>query len=419
MTRMRRRSSAVLALTLGLASLGGSAGASSPSLRSVTCTSVIAVPAPSTTVYCAGLAFAKDFGAPGPVNFFVSRDRGSTWTRQQAVGVTGQSFPATSELALSPQFQVDRRVYWGTGAGLQVSSDDGNTFTTADPQASFARHAVLPLVMASPLFPAPAPPATVPDPGGLLRPDVGVLLPGGSQSSSQLFVAPVERPIAATTSFNYQFLVPPDGSPVIAVAWENDSSAPASPRHLALYQCDRTFACPSRLSTFAFAKTGTTFPELAWISPGYRNDRTMAFVTFDASRRRTFWRSTDGGKTVQPWSTINQIVRSIGDVDSLTYAFSASPNRPRAIYLRLANTSREQIWMSSDGGSRWTRQAWGETQLTGGKVVGTLPWEPGSASIGSQRISIQKDRLLTTATKADASTLWCSRDWGRTWRDHC
>lgn len=90
-------------------------------------TSVVSAPSgrPGAAVYATGSVPCHR--ATGCPILFASHDEGTTWRRLPAVGLTG------TELTLPPAFPADRRIFAMGPEGLQVSIDQGSTFTTVEP----------------------------------------------------------------------------------------------------------------------------------------------------------------------------------------------------------------------------------------------------------------------------------------------
>src|SRR5438270_5107063 len=83
----------------------------------------------SREVYASGTS-SHDGCVSGTCNvLFHSSDGGTTWDRLKASGFSGGT------VLLAPNYPVDHRVFAAGGSGLQVSTDNGATFTTAVPLA--------------------------------------------------------------------------------------------------------------------------------------------------------------------------------------------------------------------------------------------------------------------------------------------
>lgn len=388
---------------------------------------VAAVPANAAAVPpfppCADASVSPAFAADGDMacigrsgggsfGLYLSLDRGLSWPKRAATGVTGaSSWPGT--VVFSPDYASDHAVYWATSAGLFRSVDDGETFTNVDNLTAYGIGQRRPSLFSSPLVPAL---------GALSPRAVGVLAPGRTSPVSWLHQISGERPVSGAPAPTVDFAVTPAGTGLaVGFDWVSATDQ-ARGKQLSLWGCDASWNCSRSLARFAApGRNGQEFLAGAWLSPAFTSDRTAVFLTTSVKARVGAWRSTDGGATVTRWASLQRVLDGLAGFRQAPQMSLTISGDGRSMWFRARIASVvEQIWASHDGGRTWTLRASGRIG-SNGKVLGrtNLPWDPASFLASNPDIRLAGRNLLAAAMKGERYTLWCSSDDGRAWRSRC
>jgi hypothetical protein len=346
----------------GTAAAGAAKAVASPVVAGVpddvTVTQFTTPPAGSTSrdIYATGVSLQGCASAPCPV-LFHSADSGANWDRLKASGFSGGT------IMLPPNFPVDKRVFATGPSGLQVSSDNGATFTT--------------------LVPLSGPTAVSP----VLPIDHRILIgavPGWEYRDDTNTTTPLHldrRPQGHTLAFAFSPDYGKDGKLFVS------TTAPD--------QTDPTHQ-DTTVTVCAFGKCGdpavladadrpaTVQPSRAFASTG---------VVYAWAGQR-FYRSADGGSSFKAVTLpANASVQTVAE------------DPDGAVYVSLLKVDPKTgsiggVYVTHDGGKTWT-QVGKDTALAKG---------------ASSVVSLGHDRLLAAP---NASGLLCSADAGKTWAKRC
>ena len=400
-----------VALALLAAGVAGPARAAAP----VVCETVALSPAFETdrTMFC---AYAALYGnaSSHPVWLYRSTDAGHSWDRLSTVSNEPGDFAI--KLYVSPTYPTDSTLFVSTYSGGFVSTDDGKSFSRIADGLSF-----------NPYF---ATVFTDRAPAGPDRPQVVTL----SAVFDPLLTPyrglsrPVPNPPSGATPGHY--LVPPDfadsGQAVLVAQGGRDTAH----RQLRALRCNHQFVCTDVLYRFAMPSNGDD-PVLDYTGATYPGGPDNYVVTKTDGEWPVWqmWRTPDSGRTWQPWTSVERLLRG---AHYYTEAFvSASPDAPSRLFLRISTlhegardgVPQEQLFRSDDNGNTWRRIgfAWGPTQQA--RSRSTLPWN--ESRLGYQPpVVAPGGRLYVVSGQQNGSKmayfgLFCSRDLGRTWVRGC
>jgi RNA polymerase sigma-70 factor (ECF subfamily) len=314
----------------------------------------------SRDVYLSGLSpQSKDSSCvSGPCSvLFHSSDGGTTWERLLATGFSGGT------VLLAPNFPVDRRVFAAGTSGLQVSTDNGATFSTIVPLAG----------------PSAISPAFASDHRILVGALPGWEYRDDTNTTSPLQLDPRPPGHVFTFAFSPSYLkdmklfvgsaTPATDGDTLQSSTVTVCTGPKCAQPAAL---PGTEGIPNVLISRSFATTGQVF---AWTA-----DHT--------------YRSTDGGKTFKTMTmpAASAVQGLAEDPDGALYA-SLLTTDPKGI-------TSGGLFVSRDAAKTWSQ------------VGKDTPLGKGAGSVAS----ISHDRLLATPA---AGGLLCSADAGKTWATRC
>ena len=320
-------------------------------------TAAAGLAAASREVYASGTS-SHDGCVSATCNvLFHSSDGGTTWDRLKASGFSGGT------VLLAPNFPVDHRVFAAGGSGLQVSTDNGATFTTAVPLAG----------------PSAISPTFTIDHRILIG-----AIPGWEYHDDTTATSPLQldpRPRGHVFTFAFSPSYAKDGRLFVGSATpatDGDTLQSSTVSVCAGLKCGAPAGLagddgvPNVLVSRSYATTGQV---LAW---------TPAQIH----------RSTDGGKTFKPVT-----------LPAKAALQALAEDGDGALYLSLLTTDAKGnatggLFVSRDGGASWT-------QL--GKDT---PLSKGSTSVAS----LGHNRLMAAP---GAGGLLCSADAGKTWAKRC
>jgi RNA polymerase sigma-70 factor (ECF subfamily) len=288
---------------------------------------------------------------------FHSPDGGATWEHLKASGFSGGT------VLLAPNFPTDRRVFVTGPNGLQVSSDNGATFTTLVPLGG-------PTAI-SPAFPIDHRILIGAVPGWEYRDD--------TKTTTPLHLT--NRPPGQTLSFAFSPAYAKDGELFIG------SSAP-DPNNPTQQDPTVTTCAFGTCANPALLPDADRFPT---VQPS-RSFATNGIVYAWAGPR--LYRSANGGGVFKPVALPAKAdVRAIAeDPDGSLYVSLLSTDAK--------GVSTGGVFVSRDGGHTWTQV---------GKDTGLAKGATSIASLGH-------DRLLAAPA---SSGLVCSADAGKTWAKRC
>ena len=356
------------------------------------------------TVFCAT-------GTRTSFALFRSKDRGRTWVRfSNGVRLPDQAW--LTQLVVSADYPNDRSVYLATSSALYASTDDGETFGPVDLLANdssgrriLTRYLDTTAGVALPYlafanYHAPA----------RLRPPAHERVAGPLPAKANVFLIP------SPLTMQSQPLV-------LGFSGSNETLT------YTVYECTTTLAC---------ATPRGNLPKLGgfsgiWMSPHYPTDRTL-YAAGEANGF-TFVRSTDGGRTFQPWTSLNTALRPVTtamtkrnepqwEPPAVTFA---GKNR---IFVRLFSHLPDdgrlppyQVILRSDDSGRTWRQV-GTQYDTGGRRRGNLPFGQlgNSTSENVAQIYGAPDGrvfALGEGLKNEGPAPWCSVDGGVRWYRTC
>lgn len=293
---------------------------------------------------------------------FVSRDRGTSWTRLEALGYEG------GQILLPPSYPQDSRMFVMGRSGLTASNDGGQSFLALKGTPPLGGTAAI-----SPGFSGPDPRIVVGAQPGWIYDDV------------QAVARPLD-PLVPSSGPMRPYFAPDlaDGSRMLAAGtlagrttgWSAETLTPPAWHMLsAVFSCDRT-SC----------STGTVLPGLYGppslaLSPGFAKTGEVWAWSGDV-----VFHSRDGAQTF----TRRQAPKS-GTIRALVYS-------PLGTLYAGAISSREHsggVFRSDDAGQSWTR-------LSGG---------------GVEALAVLPDGRLLASNEAGGLT--CSTNGGITWEPRC
>lgn len=365
------------------------------------------------TAVCAGMVYEASTGGATSAAVFVTTDKGRSWRKASAAGVViSRPDDNVRGAFFSPQYASDHMLFVQYArAGLFASTDLGVTFTLASP---------LGLGLVTPYVATPAALSAV------ARPLLLHANAAGNDVSMQ--VDPVSHavaPIPGTPAADRQFVVSPryavDG---LAFAAGIVSSADGTAGVPAVFACGPGFVCTeSRFQGPARA----TFDGL-WALPAAVPSGFFVVMRLLVGSTPRFWRSGDGGRTFQPWMSVDSIGATISRSGSAHLGVAVDPTRPKRWYLRASwvgnrtNPPDEQVFISDDNGTRWRRVSYGTTASL--RHVGSVPdMAPGaSRSTPTGFIAVGGGRIFMLAGgryTPDYTGPYCSTDGGKTWAKLC
>jgi photosystem II stability/assembly factor-like uncharacterized protein len=326
----------------------------------VTVTQFTTPPAGSTShdIYATGMSTQGCGPAPCAV-LFHSTDSGVTWEHLRATGFSGGT------VLLAPNFPIDRRIFATGPNGLQVSTDNGASFSTLVPLSG-------PTAI-SPAFPIDHRILIGAVPGWEYRDDTNSTTPLQLDS----------RPRGHTLSLAFSPAYTKDGRLFVGTS-SPDANNPTQ-------QVSTVTVC-------SFGKCGT--PAVLPNADAGSLPTVQASRTFSSSGVAFAWagahlyRSADSAQSFKALTLpANGAVQGIAE------------DAEGALYVALLNTDAKGVttggvFVTKDAGKTWTQV---------GKDTGLAK---GASSI----VSIGKDRLLAAPV---GSGLVCSADAGKTWAKRC
>jgi RNA polymerase sigma-70 factor, ECF subfamily len=314
-------------------------------------------------VYAAGTttqgcpATSSNAPAPCPV-LFHSPDGGVTWEHLKGAGFSGGT------VLLAPNFSVDRSIFVSGPNGLQVSRDNGATFST-----------LVPLTGSTAVSPAFAFDHRIligAMPGWEYRNDANTTTPLHLQN----------RPAGQALSFAFSSMYAKDGR--VYVGSSAPSGSDPTQQSVAVTVCAFS-TCGNPVALPGAQGLPTILPARTFAANGEVLARTAGQL----------FRSTDGGHSFKAVTLpANGAIAAIAeDPDGGIYVslLTASPK---------TNVVTGGVYVTRDGGKTWT-------------PVG----EDSSLAKGATSISsLGRDRLLASPVGAG---LLCSTDAGKTWAKRC
>jgi hypothetical protein len=365
------------------------------------------------TAVCAGVSVDRSTGVAIAATVFVTTDKGHSWRKASATGIAiSRSDDYVRGVVLSPRYSSDHMVFVQLArAGLFSSVDRGESFTLVSPLGlgRVTPYVAIPSVL-----------------GAAARPLLLHANAAGNDVSMQ--VDPASRalaPVAGTPGADREFAVSPryatDG---LAFAAAEVTSADGTSTSPAVYACNAGFACADQRF---LGPARATFDRLR-VLPAATPSGFVVVVQALVGATPRMWRSVDGGRTFQPWKSVNAIVATFGSGPS-QLAVAADPAAPNRMYLRTSWISPhgsppdDQVFVSTDAGSRWTRVAYGT--MVGLRHTGAIPptstggYRDTAAGLlaaggGGRLFMLTGDRGSPEYTGP-----YCSRDGGRSWARFC
>ncbi|MBV8982100.1 MAG: hypothetical protein JO086_14450, partial [Acidimicrobiia bacterium] len=288
---------------------------------------------------------------------FHSADGGATWARLKASGFSGGT------VLLTPTFPIDNRIFVTGPSGLQVSKDDGATFTTAVPLSG----------------PTAVSPAFAFDHRILIGAVPGWEYRDDLNSTTPLHLT--NRPPGQTLSFGFSSSYARDGE--LFVGSSIPSSTDPTQRSAIVTEC-----IFGKCSTPAALPGAQVLPTVV----ASRNFDTNGVVFAWAGN--LFYRSIDGGTSFKPVALPGNFgIEGIAeDADGALYVSLLSTD-PKS-------TTSGGLYVTRDGGKTWT-------QLGKDSALGK-----GATSVSA----LGHDRLLASPASGG---LLCSADAGKTWAKRC
>ncbi|HVF03876.1 MAG TPA: hypothetical protein VNA20_03470 [Frankiaceae bacterium] len=363
----------------------------------------------SPTFATDGTAFCADSGT---TRYAVYRttDRGRSWTRvgaDSSLWVPDKS--TVTQIMVSADYANDRTVYLATNSIVYVSTDAGETFAPADMLsgdgsgrrlfAAYVDGTSNLSYLAYAKYESPA----------RLRPPARQPVDGAAPAKTDRFLLPT-RVTAATDP--------------LLLAFDGRGESLRS----TVYGCSVDLACKAARGSFAGLAKG------AWRSPSYATDRSLYFST--ERNGFTFLRSTDGGRTIKPFTSLNAALAPITaamkkhDVTQTWPASMAFGPKGR-IYVRVVvvgfspdagSPPSQVILRSDDNGARW--KTVGTQYHPDDRRRGTLPFQvtPNTLAENSTFMQAAPDgRLFAMGDGFGESDIgpWCSVDGGVRWYRTC
>ena len=351
-----------------------------------------------------GTAFCADSGTTRYV-VYRTTDRGRSWTR---VGADSPWLPDGSrvtQVVVSAGFAQDRTVYLTTTSMVYVSRDAGKSFLPADLLSgdTSGRRVFTRYVDATT--------------------GIAYLLFGSYQSPARL-QPPAREPVGAALPANTdRFLLPSrvsaDADPLLLAFSGRGESLRST-----VYACSVRLDCLDARGSFPSGAKG------AWRSPRYSTDKTLYFVT--AQNAFTFLRSTDGGRTVKPFTALNA---ALAPVTAAIRKDGIPPGPPTMafgpngrIYVRVATglvwagKPAQVLLRSDDNGKRWKQV--GVQYALGSTARGNLPFDavPDTGHENTTQLYATQDgRLFAMGDGFGENDIgpWCSVDGGVKWYRTC
>lgn len=377
--------------------------------------------------HCAAAAFSPAFARDRTMfcltqtgagtHLLRSADGGRTWPARVLVA---DRYVHGPDVIVSPAFPDDRTLFVvSTLDSMWVSRDGGRTFG---------------LEMAGPAWGSTRTAAyveTVPVPHASLVEAPGAMI--GSAVYDSIFGV---RDVAGTIESAVHYVVPPDYArtrEAVGISWESDivvAWQPVQWQQMKAYLCRGDFVCTTETFDFGRVNPVATLriadgDDVVITSPDEPDP--------DVPRHRQLrvWRSVDYGRTWQRWLGVERLMHRNGGFP--TVHITKSPDAPRRLFAQLDVRTRDwagprlTVWRSDDDGATWRRvgYAWTAKQPKAGQ--GTLPWNgPGEsiAQTGTWTTAQPGNRLYAIGAReigeqVGEPRLWCSRDFGRTWRAYC
>lgn len=399
------------ATALAAAVTVGVAGAHAAPVRPQPCEHVAASPAfaEDGTAFCAGTVMER--WAPTGLAVFVTTDKGRSWRKTAAVGLTYVDGARVYGLVVSPRFAQDRTIVVSVwSVGTFVSLDAGETFTPLIPGAI---PRVRPFEVA------------VGDTAGR-----AMFLVARWLSDKPHVVDPLTRipqPVVGAPEPATDFLISP--------RWTSDQTALAFTQtgqreqtQVNVYACTVAFECTTRLTSLP---RGWVYYR-GWLAADFPGSKTV-FVELVHERGFTpprLYVSRDGGRTFAPLASAQALVgRHVykgGDgAAEPPVALAVGPPGTDRVWMRVQGSSRvtsppAAVYRSDDNGRTWVRVAYGRLAQRGtpGTIpdlrVPSRPMEPPVilAATGDKRL------FLNGITKGGWDVA-CSADAGRTWAPSC
>lgn len=349
-----------------------------------------------------GTAFCADSGATRLV-VFRTTDRGRTWAR---VGADSPWLPDQSrvtQVVVSADYARDRTVYLATTSTVYVSQDAGETFVPADLLSSDSS--------GRRVFTTYRDGAT----------GLAYLVFGKYQSPARIR-PPAHEPVAAALPSNTdRFLLPrtvtAESDPLLLAFTGRGEDLRST-----VYGCSVRLDCLDARGSFQYTALA------AWRSPRYAADRTLYFAT--RQNGLTFLRSTDGGRTITPFTPLNKAFAALNATVLRTGswggwpAMAVGPNG--RIYVRLepriikVGAPAQVLLRSDDNGKTWKQVA---VQYMGSRR-GNLPFEPAPHTTrenATQLMAAPDGRLFAMGDGFGENDTgpWCSLDGGVRWHRVC
>lgn len=406
--RARAWAALVVAPTTLLSLLPAGAAGAAP-----VCDDVAVAPAFASdgTMFCVARELPRPDLGPTGVAFFRSTDRGRTWIRTTAAGLTWTQNSVWRHVVVSPNYARDRAVFVQDNTqGLFLTRDGGTTFTLVNPLVAFDDDQPS-------LGPATSPASIADLPGPLLyaghgtfpmliRPPVHTLVPSVPPTVTlRAFLT-----LAGTTP----------ASRAYAVA-ENDNGSNLAAEHtIELYACDATYACAERVASFP---KGMALRE-AHLTAGF-NTRPGIVVSLYRSLGATgdlvqIWSSSDGRRFARARSVERLMgITSPADVGRThAYVDTLDGTRQYALIDRRSRGATRSLYYSGDGGRTWSRRA--HARFGG---TAEMPSPSVYSPLYAHRLwLLPNGALAVTGTPANSflgNAFACSVDGGRRWRTHC
>jgi len=366
---------------------------------------------------------------PAGVSVYVTRDHGRTWAFHENVpGIVANQSLVLGRTFVSPAFSVDHALYVTLSIGLYRSTDYGATFASADPLVGDGGEVPAPMTAFQDAGIAGQSVPKLPAGGaGGVRAVFVVASPNDANAHTAKYDDPLHLPVAGSPFENLQFLVPPtfardhQAFVVANVTNVSDATNPTPPAHLQLFGCDASLSCPTSL--FAFP-AGLLLVN-SWAAPDYATSKSLVVELTDALGLRTFlWRSSDGGRTFAPWSSVNALIAPLGAIAGklakagATESLAVDPGNGRHMWMLVQRGAFKwvkgmppalQLFESADRGTTWRRIGWrlgdGQPGRRGKLPDLTFLTSPARGTLFA---------LSVSASTGEASPVY-SVDNGRTW----
>jgi hypothetical protein len=435
---MRARPAAAIAVLGMLAPLGATpAGASGT--KPLVCQAFGVSPdaQPAVSAMCVTADITRDAQTQEETSrtphVYVSRDGGHTWTSMRAVGLppipsvdapppgTSSGYteaPGTTpvQVVYSAGYAVNHTIYLaanGSLGGVYQSTDEGDTWTLANPTSSLA-----------PAFVAYSDPR--PTPGNLdltryplaLADRVAPDRIDGPATTQEKGANPAYSRFFAFAPRPYRGLQLLDAAEV----WNAAANPPFSTNVASLRSCSLDLDCSTVLHTFP---TGSAFSALVLAGDFDRTGLVLIDEMPTAPNRPSLgWlASTDGGRSFRPWTFVTlanrDVARRHGENTDIVVA--TNPHRPGMLVASVAydihDAPRQRMYVSHDDGRRWTLTS--DTSLSS-----SYEWPLRRLVLGADgRLFELADVPQPTWPQQDVfnpkQALWCSADTGHSWSTTC